>query len=263
MTTDEGYKILVESLLQTESSKGAYFLKKSKELEIDPNSFFTDLKSLYDTMVKFVNSKDRTVWGVDEEGNREATYNTINIFHLTNGSHTGFFDKENIWQFLPGLEQFGKIIMNELKEKQTAKTSELIEILKTNIENVIQSRAVSIPQLTTDLKADQIKNLFESLVTDKFIPANTDPDSFKWIFGYPEQSRPDQWKPIEWQKNKQLLRELLEEIKQDNVKIADIERIVPILFYKNGTPLKLANNKITETQDHRKLKKIIATCLTT
>lgn len=120
-----------------------------------------------------------------------------------------------------------------------------------------------IPQLTTNLKTDQITILFESLVKGKFIPDDTDPDSFKWIFGDPKQSRPDQWKPITWNKAKQLLRELLEEIKLDNVTIAEIERIVPILFYKNGTPLKLAKNKITETQDHRKLKKIIANSLTT
>ncbi|MCK9639988.1 MAG: hypothetical protein M0R39_08775 [Prolixibacteraceae bacterium] len=93
----------------------------------------------------------------------------------------------------------------ESQEKIKEIERNILEKLKTNLENVIQKRAVSVLQLNTDLKTDQIKTLFELLVKGEFIPANTDPDSFKWIFGDPEHSQPDQLKPITWNKSKWLL----------------------------------------------------------
>lgn len=160
MTPDEGYKILADSLLQTENSKGGYFVEMAKQKGIDPISFFSDLKSLYNTMEKQVNSIYHNHWGVDEEGNREAIYNTINLFHLTNNpKHCIILDKENIRQFLPGLEQFGQI----LKEQE-------------------QTTITLKPKLTgfqSSLTDKQIENLYSQMNSNFF---EATPDNFKAIF---------------------------------------------------------------------------------
>jgi hypothetical protein len=179
MTPDEGYKILADSLLQTENSKGGYLLGKAKEMAIDPISFFTDLKSLYDTMEKHVNSIDHNHWGVDDEGNREAIYKTINLYQLTNGSHRGFLVKENIRQFLPGLEQFGQKIMTELKKDQTDKNRELIELLKTEIESKKDTSTAKLTGFTSSLSDPQIETLYSKMNGNYF---EATPDNFKAIF---------------------------------------------------------------------------------
>lgn len=120
MTTDEGYKILAESLLQTENTRGDYFINKAKDLGIQPIVFFTDLKLLYDGMVKHVNSKDYHVWGEDEQGKKEYLLKTINVWELTKGIFQGHINDNNVWQFAPGLDQFERIITGKAT-KETPK----------------------------------------------------------------------------------------------------------------------------------------------
>jgi hypothetical protein len=138
MTNIEGYKILADSLLQTENTRGDYFLNKAKELRIEPTNFFTDLKLLYDEMAKRVNSKDYHIWGEDEQGNKEYLYHSINLFHLTNDvRHCIFLSRDNIANLvLPGLQQFGELIMRDLKRQETEKHGQLIELLKIETEPI-------------------------------------------------------------------------------------------------------------------------------
>ena len=180
MTQDEGYKILADSLLQTENSKGDYFVEMAKKMAIDPISFFTDLKSMYDIMEKHVNSIDHNHWGVDEEGNREAIYKTINLFHLTNNPmHCIILAKENIRQFLPGLEQFGQKIMNELIREKSDKNKELIELLKTESESKIDTSTAKLTGFQSSLDDKQIENLYSQMNGNYF---EATPGHFKTIF---------------------------------------------------------------------------------
>lgn len=165
MTPDVGYKILFYSLLQTENTRGGYFLKKANELEIDPFNFFIDLKGLYDEMNKRVNTKIHDIWAADEDGNnREDLYYTINPFHLTNDINLSWIiTKENIHNFLPGLEQFGQIIMNDLKREQSDKNRELIELLNTDTESKKDTSTAKLTGFQSSLTDKQIENLKNNL----------------------------------------------------------------------------------------------------
>jgi hypothetical protein len=179
MTNIEGYKILADSLLQTENTRGDYFFNKAKELRIEPTHFFTDLKLLYDEMANRVNSKDYHIWGEDEQGNKEYLYHSINFFHLTNDvRHCIFLSRDNIANVvLPGLQQFGELIMRDLKSQETEKHRQLIEILRLSQ----QTTTVKSPLkgFISTLNDTQIENLY-SKMQGNYI--DTTPDKFKAIF---------------------------------------------------------------------------------
>ena len=107
------------------------------------------------------------------------------------------------------------------------------------------------PQLATKLTTDQLEKLFDSLVNGEFIPVTTNKDCFNWAFGIPDKKQPKKkWQPIVWLKNKQLLRELLISFKNSEFIIADIERIVPLLFTDvKAKPYKLAQNRTVPSLD--------------
>jgi|GEM_PF-5161469 len=149
MTPLEGLRILFDSIQQTENTRGDYLLNKAHELTINPQNLFSDLFSLYEEMEKEVNTIDYHIWAEDDKGNRENLYKSIHVSSITKGSHTGTINKENIFIFLPGLEQFGKKIMDDLKNEQNTKEKQLLELLTREIER-------------NDLKEPQFK-----LETDK------------------------------------------------------------------------------------------------
>jgi len=68
-------------------------------------------------------------------------------------------------------------------------------------------------------------------------------------------------KPIQWLKNKQLLRELLTHPKiKCDLSIADMERLTPTMFVdKKGQSIKLAKNKVEPNEDSDKLRDFLAT----
>lgn len=180
MTNIEGYKILADSLLQTENTRGAYFINKTKELGIEPADFFTDLKSLYDEMAKRVNSKDYHIWAVDEDGgNKEFLYHSINLYHLTNDlRHCIILDRDNIANIvLPGLQQFGELIMRDLKSQETEKHRQLIELLSLNQ----QTTTVKPPSkgFKSNLNDEQIGILYNAMVGNYF---DATPANFQAIF---------------------------------------------------------------------------------
>lgn len=181
MTQDEGYKILFYSLLQTENTRGDYFLKKANELEIDPINFFTDLKGIYDEMNKRVNTKRHDFWAADEDGNnREELYYTINPFHVTNDINlTRIITKENIHQFLPGFQQFGQIIMNELKKNELHNNNELLKLLRIEPENKKESAKTTLTGFQSSLTDKLIEKLYSQMNGNYFDAA---PANFKAIF---------------------------------------------------------------------------------
>lgn len=165
---------------------------------------------------------------------------------------------------------FNERILKEFRYVSDMATSSLISDYQNNFGSRVQFGAGGLivgddqikdfPQLPTNLTTDQINNLFKLLVDGKFIPADTSPDCFKWAFGDLMQSQPDQWNPIAWKCNKQLLRELLTAIKANDIIIADMEKIAPLIFIdEKGIPFKLAKNKNKEDVNHKRLKRILAT----
>jgi hypothetical protein len=107
------------------------------------------------------------------------------------------------------------------------------------------------------------RKLFDGLVNGGFLPPKTIYSHFCYVFG--ATPIPDNEKPFErlqWNKTKQLLRELLtnDKIKNEAVTTANIESKTPEFFNnKQGNPIRLANNKHVESIDCDNLQEILAT----
>lgn len=137
--------------------------------------------------------------------------------------------------------------------------SELLQI-KHSITIAFQNTQTNIepppPRLQTNLTNNQRGQLFIELVKGGFIP-NENLNCFKWAIkaiSEDDTKAPEKWMPIEWKKAKQLLRELLEAIKSDEIIKAEMERITPALFSYKGKSLKLAKNKVKPGDpNHKKL----------
>lgn len=117
------------------------------------------------------------------------------------------------------------------------------------------------PENRIILKNKQAKNieiLYRNLVESKFISQDSDLESFKSIFhGYSTSN----FIPIKWLNNKQLLRELLTELKHNDTKIAEMQRLIPTLFIdKQSNPLILAKNKHLDTRESRQIQKFLRLC---
>jgi hypothetical protein len=122
------------------------------------------------------------------------------------------------------------------------------------------ARKINIPRLQTNLTSDQRAQLFTELVEGAFISNNTAKDCFNWAIGVTNEKEPIQpgkWQPIEWIKNKQLCRELLEAIKSDEIIKAEMERLTPALFSLEGEPLKLAKARPRPDIDSDKIIEIV------
>lgn len=112
-----------------------------------------------------------------------------------------------------------------------------------------------LAQLKTNLSDTQRALLFDLLVKDGFIPYDTDPAGFIWVFG----GESDKYTSFEikWLKNKQLLRELLIPLRHSDIIQADYERIAPIIFIdKKGNQISLAKAKHIESTDSDKIAEI-------
>lgn len=107
-----------------------------------------------------------------------------------------------------------------------------------------------------------LKQLYQFLIAQNWIAGSTHPDNFVYLMGGMERSPRIQ--PVVWQNKPQLLREMLEMvfspvIDRGVVKKADLERIVPICFSKDGKPLMLPNTKHEASMDYDKLMNFLAT----
>lgn len=121
--------------------------------------------------------------------------------------------------------------------------------------------------LLLELNAEQLDKLF-LLLTSNFIDAETDRQSFDYIFGGKE--KPIQFEPLVWILSKQLLRELLTGLQKEikfNKKHPEtrelsneIERQTSTFFVdKNKKPLQLASNKIVLSLESDHIKNFLAT----
>lgn len=104
-----------------------------------------------------------------------------------------------------------------------------IDAIRKVIDNAI-SKLNPPSQLTTNLKKDSIKNLYGFLIKLKYISEFSDLDSFIWVFG--GESKPENFIPVIWLPNRQLLRELLEQICNE-MSQTELKRLVPICFVQD------------------------------
>jgi hypothetical protein len=117
----------------------------------------------------------------------------------------------------------------------------------------------------TKLNNEQLTNLFNELIKEEngFIALDTNINNWLNVFG---ESLPDNGniESVKWCKNKQLLRELLTNIRHESFTIANIGRIIPEYFIdKNNNPILLAKNKVVLSQDSDKIKDILKKIATT
>lgn len=118
--------------------------------------------------------------------------------------------------------------------------------------NASQQSAHRFPMCLEDRKLNM---LYSFLVSKTMISPATLSNNFCYMMGGTET--PTKIEPIEWIGNLQELREMLlgafsDLIERQALKMADIEKIVPFCFKKDGKPLTLAKN------DTRKSTGIIA-----
>lgn len=251
MTTIEADLILVESLGHSRNSRVEFYKIKAKEMGYSWPVFYKDLIDSLNRLKKTVNTVE--TWGWDENGKFLPVYKTIHLSSFTNGKMNGVIDSDSV-----------KELQNSF---YSAAIDDAFEYVVNNIDNLVdESQIENLPSpLQTNLKTEQRAKLFTELVEGKFISSDTDPDCFNWAIGATDETepkQPGQWQPIEWKKALQLLRELLEAIKKsDKISKAEMERITPTLFSSKGKSIELPNNKITETQFHKRLTKILATVL--
>lgn len=263
-----------------------YYFKVNVTDEILEDIFVTTEKGLIITLKEFKSEviENITNLGISEKDfylNRilvRASEIIVNIIGINGGFFVDSIDElgeitlhdMSLFYQLPTVKDINEGEVKAYFSMKSKFKNEIIEyiskLIKLNDNTINPFQSIDLEpilnqKLQTNLNITQREILYDLLVKDQFIPDSTDKESFVWVFGKPNEKQPEIFHPIEWNKNKQLLREFLEAIKRDNVKISEIEKIAPLLFYKNGDPLKLAKNKIKETLDHRRLKKIIATSL--
>ncbi|NCB67323.1 MAG: hypothetical protein EOM47_00555 [Bacteroidia bacterium] len=100
----------------------------------------------------------------------------------------------------------------------------------------LQSTQTPHPKLIKTLSIIQQKNLFDMLIDNKLLSSETDFNSFCFVFG--SYLMPNDFKPLKWLKNRQLLRELITELKHPDVIVPTSKYILPNYFIdKNDKPI--------------------------
>ena len=100
------------------------------------------------------------------------------------------------------------------------------------------------PKLTKSLSESQQTFLYEKLTENSlFLPIDSDFASFCFVFG--NSLKPNNFKPLQWMQNKQLLRELIAELKHPNIFITTNKYTLPNYFIdeKGKTILYLPTDK--------------------
>jgi hypothetical protein len=100
-------------------------------------------------------------------------------------------------------------------------------------------------RLIKSLSENQQIFLYNKLTENSlFLPIDSDFVSFCFVFG--NSLKPNDFKPLQWMQNKQLLRELITELKHPDIEISKNRYILPAFFIdeKQKTILYLPTNKI-------------------
>ncbi len=100
--------------------------------------------------------------------------------------------------------------------------------------------------------------LLNFLMREGFVSRHTDEASFLYLMGCTLEC-PSSLHMISWEKNVQLLREMLElafkpMLDDGSLRKADIERMAPLCFERQGEPAKLAKPKTLISYDSDRLK---------
>jgi hypothetical protein len=103
--------------------------------------------------------------------------------------------------------------------------------------------------------------VYQALINGGFIASDTCEQSWLYVMGY-SAVQPSQVRPVEWLKNVQLAREMLETrhaalIESGQLKKSDMERLAAQCFTRGGEPLKLAKPKAQLSYDSDALQSIL------
>jgi len=91
-----------------------------------------------------------------------------------------------------------------------------------------QTGRADFKKLTKKLSIEQQKNLFSVLTNENLLSKDSDFDSFCFVFG--GDRMPDNFKPLKWLANRQLLRELLVRFENTDNKIPTAKYTLPPYF---------------------------------
>lgn len=125
-------------------------------------------------------------------------------------------------------------------------------------DNVFIDDKITPPILIKSLSEKKQASLYKNL-TEKslFLPIDTDYDSFCFVFG--NDKEPNNFIRLEWQQNKQLLRELITELKHPDIEISKNKYTLPPYFNdkKKKNIDYLPTNKPKPQTESEKLKDIV------
>lgn len=118
--------------------------------------------------------------------------------------------------------------------------------------------------ITREFSDEQQKKLYFELTKDYPIKTvkesfmSGDYNDFCFVFGHSNYSYEKRFKCLVWKKNKQLLRELLEAVKNKDIRPKKMEDVVPKLFVdESRQPFILAKNKKKESIESDFIRDII------
>lgn len=132
---------------------------------------------------------------------------------------------------------------NQLHPYEVSDIIEGVDTIKNAIADIqnatppeLKSTNTPHPKLIKTLSTIQQKNLFDMLIDNELLSSETDFDSFCFVFG--SYLMPNDFKPLKWLTNRQLLRELITELKHPDVIIRTTKYILPTYFIdKNDKPI--------------------------
>lgn len=176
----------------------------------------------------------------EDHAKKEATIKALNDF-------IGDF---NVYQYQTGTLDKIKtvcaiinVIYNKIDPNHIIDIDSFIKNILSENSNIIElsnifdslSKEVSIkkvskadPILIKSLTIKQQTKLFRMLKDKNFLPLDADFDSFCFVFG--NSIKPDNFKPLQWLQNRQLLRELTKHLKRPDINIPTSKYKLPPYF---------------------------------
>ncbi len=120
--------------------------------------------------------------------------------------------------------------------------------------------ATIAPHFPLNENVEQGMRVYQALKDKGFIASDTCEQSWLYVMGY-SAIQPTEVRTVEWLKNVQLAREMLEirhatMIENGLLKKCEMERLASLCFVRGGEPLKLAKPKSLLSSDSDELKSI-------
>lgn len=232
-----------------EDARQKYALAILKELESQLANELVDKIERIET-VTIHNSQSTAFYQISkEEADRIGAIGEPHIVEISLHEHNNNYIEidclmTDLYFFLKEIENIFSMFSIDLKEMVNKHNIEIDDFTEN------KSRF-----LQTSLNEYQITLLFQLLMDNEFISNQTIIETFIWVMdGKNGNTIGDK---IIWNKNKQLLRELLIPIKHPDIKQADFERLVPVFFRdKKNNPITLAKEKHVPSVDSDKIAEI-------